>query len=529
MKKLNNLLIIAAACFSFTACKKDFLDQQPPYAVSRDDYWKTQTDAINAVNNCYRGLGDVDNRMFISGATDDSYAWSNWPSQVIYVGNGTANADNNVFYNFWRNLYRMVASCNDVLDNIDRVPNMTDSLRNRLKGEARFIRAYSYQQLIGFFGNVPLITHIQTVDQFKVSRTPRADVATFISNELDTISKVLPVSYPASDYGRATKGAALALKARVALYEGKYQEAIDAAKAVIDGNAYIIDPNYRSLFDGTNKQSREIMFAAQYVKTTLPNATATWIGGPSLGGWSELTPTQSLVDAYEDINGVTIDKSLIYDPSQPFNNRDPRLSQTIIKLKDTVNGAPISLRDTTSLDVISKNNASFTGYYYKKYVPSDISGDWDRNSSNDIVLLRFAEVLLTYAEAKIELNQIDQSVYDAINRVRQRPGVMMPAKTPANTPTQVALRDAVRRERRVEFPVEDNRLFDIRRWKIAQTVMSGPVYGILNDFWPTRKDYGKHVLVETRVFNPNRDYLWAIPQSERSVNPNIGQNDGWGN
>ncbi len=217
----------------------------------------------------------------------------------------------------------------------------------------------------------------------------------------------------------------------------------------------------------------------------------------------------------------------MYDPAQPFKNRDPRLGYVVILPGDVVNNIPIKYTDTTSIDCISKNNASFTGYYYKKYVPNDIAGDWDRNSSNDIVLLRFAEVLLTYAEAKIELNQIDQSVYDAINRVRQRPGVMMPQVTAATAPTQAALRDAVRRERRAEFAVEDNRLFDIRRWKIAETVMNGPVYGIMNNFFKSRRDYGQHVLVETRIFKPTRDYLWAIPQSERSINPNIGQNNGW--
>jgi hypothetical protein len=180
-----------------------------------------------------------------------------------------------------------------------------------------------------------------------------------------------------------------------------------------------------------------------------------------------------------------------------------------------------------SIDALSKNNASFTGYYYKKYVPADIDGSWDRNSYNDIVLIRFAEVLLTYAEAKIENNQVDATVYDAINRVRQRPGVMMPAVTPAKAATQAALRAIVRRERHVEFPVEDNRLFDIRRWKIAESVMPGPVYGILNNFDNSREDYGKHVLVETRSFNAGRDYLWAIPQSERSINTNLGQNGGW--
>lgn len=508
------------------ACKKDFLDQQPQDEVSREDYWQTQDDAINAVNNCYRRLGDVDNRLFISCATDDSYSWSNWPSDVQYVGNGSATAGTGMFSNFWSNFYRMIASCNDVLDNIDRVSGLDDSLRNRLKGEARFIRAFAYQQLIGLYGDVPLITHIQAVDEFNVSRTPRAEVADFIVKELDTISHFLPVSYDASNTGRATKGAALALKARTLLYEGQWEAAAAAAKAVMDLGHYSIDGDYLSLFNGTNKNSPEIIFAAQYVKNTLPNATATWIGGPSLGGWSQIVPLQGLVDAYECTDGKPIHESSVYDPAHPFENRDPRLKLTVVVPGTTVNGITIDITNPGSIDALSKNNASFSGYYYRKYVPADIEGSWDRNSYNDIVLIRYAEVLLTYAEARIESNQVDQSVYDAINLVRQRTGVM-PAVTAATAPSQAALREVVRRERHVEFPLEDNRLFDIRRWQIAATVMNSPAYGILNNFDESREDYGEHVLVEQRSFNTGRDYLWAIPQSERSINPNIGQNNGW--
>jgi len=526
MKKLSIFLIAAVTCFSFTACKKDFLDQQPQDAVSRESYWKTTSDALNAVNNCYRRLGDVDNRLFISCATDDSYSWSNWPSDVQYVGNGSATAGTGMFSNFWSNFYRMIASCNDVVENIHRVPSMEDSLRNRLIGEARFIRAFAYQQLIGLYGDVPLVTHIPTTDEFNISRTPRAQVADFIVKELDTISNFLPLNYPAADYGRATKGAALALKARALLYEGKYPEAAAAAKVVMDQNNYIIDNNYLSLFNGTNKTSKEIIFAAQYVKNTLPNATATWIGGPTLGGWSQVVPLQKLVDAYEATDGKPIEQSTVYDPAHPFDNRDPRLRLTVLVPGETVNGLTIDVTKPNSIDGLSKNNASFSGYYYKKYVPADIDGSWDRNSYNDIVLFRFAEVLLTYAEARIENNQIDQTVYDAINRVRQRTGVM-PAVTPATAPTQAALREVLRRERHVEFPLEDNRLFDIRRWKIAETVMPGPAYGILNNFNSERADFGKHVLVEQRSFNAARDYLWAVPQSERSISPNISQNSNW--
>lgn len=194
---------------------------------------------------------------------------------------------------------------------------------------------------------------------------------------------------------------------------------------------------------------------------------------------------------------------------------------------NVVNGDTINIEAPHSIDGLGQNNASFTGYYYKKYFPSVVNGQYYNNSFNNEILIRYAEVLLTYAEARIEEDQIDQSVYDAINQVRQRTGVGQPAATATNYPDQASLRVLVRRERHVEFAIEPQRLSDIRRWRIADSVMSGPVLGVLNNFDPSRSDYGKHVQVEVRSFNAARDYLWAIPQNELLLNTNLSQNPNW--
>jgi hypothetical protein len=244
-----------------------------------------------------------------------------------------------------------------------------------------------------------------------------------------------------------------------------------------------------------------------------------------MGGWSEVVPVQSLVDAYECTDGKTISESPLYNPLMPFANRDPRLDMTIVVPGGVLNGVTIDITKPNSADGLGKNNASYSGYYYKKYIPATINGGWDGNSTNDIIILRYAEVLLTYAEAKIELNQIDRSVYDAINLIRGRASVNMPDVTTGKT--QAALREILRRERRVEFAIEEHRLFDIRRWEIADEVMPGNVYGIRNYWNPERSDFGQHVLVENRQFNPARDYLWPIPQSEVDLNENLVQNPEW--
>ncbi|HEX8019815.1 RagB/SusD family nutrient uptake outer membrane protein [Mucilaginibacter sp.] len=528
MKKIQHIiLMLVVVAVAFSACKKDLLDKQPLDASSGTTYWKTETNAVQAVNNIYRYLGDFTDRIFLSCGTDDSYSWSNWPDDIQYAGNGTGTASNGVFSHYWSNFYTMIGAANNVLDNINKVTGMSDDMRKRLIGESRFLRAYAYQQLIGMYGDVPLVTHVQAISEFDVARTPKASVAKFIVAELDTVAGYLPLTYAAADQGRITRGAALALKARVLLYNAQYTEAAVAAKAVMDLSQYSIDGDYLSLFNGTNKNSPEIILAGQYIANTYANGTATWVGGPTVGGWSQVVPLQKLVDDYECTDGNTIDNSPLYNAAKPFDNRDPRLKLTVVVPGSVVNGNTIDITNTNSIDALGKNNASFSGYYYKKYIPTVISGSYDANSSNDIVLIRYAEVLLNYAEAMIEAGTIDQSVYDAINKVRQRAGVNMPALTAAKAATQAQLRAAVRRERHVEFPMEDNRLFDIRRWKTAETVMPGNAYGILNYFNSSRADYGQHILVEKRQFNANRDYLWPIPQNEVDLNKQLVQNPGW--
>jgi hypothetical protein len=525
MKKI--FILGAFACLVSAGCKKE-LDKQPTTTLSAATYWTSEANAISAVNYIYARCDYWDHGEFLTNVTDDSYDWAGgWPAGEGAVGNGSESASSGFVNYFWAADYKIIAEANDVLGNIGQVPGMAPAMTARLSGEARFLRAYAYQQLVGMFGDVPLITKTPTVSEFNVARTPKAQVVSFITSELGAIANDLPVSYDAADQGRATKGAALALKARVELYNGDWANAATDAQAVMNLNVYGIDPNYNSLFNGTNKTSPEIIFSIHYQLPDYSGDIATWICGPTLGGWSQICPTQALVDSYECTDGKTIDQSPLYNPNNVFANRDPRLAFNVIVPGSTVNGQVIDPTQPNSIDHFAKNNASHTGYYYRKYVPAVIQGGYEGNSGNDLVYLRYAEVLLTYAEAKIESGNIDQSVYNAINQVRQRPGVNMPPATAVNYPDQASLRTLVRRERRVEFPVEDQRFYDIRRWKIAAQVMQGPVYGVLNNFDATRADYGQHVLVEQRNFNAQRDYLWPIPQNEVNLNHSLTQNPGW--
>jgi hypothetical protein len=270
-------------------------------------------------------------------------------------------------------------------------------------------------------------------------------------------------------------------------------------------------------------------------------------------GYSNKLPSQSLVDAFECTDGLTIDKSPLYNPAKPFANRDPRLGFTIAlpgsvfynyqfeTHKDSLQCWNYNTSPATRVPNQEAINAfaTATGYCWRKYVDLTDKAD-PANSELNVILVRYAEVLLIYAEAKIEKGEIDQSVYDAINSIRQRSGVNMPAIQPGQS--QAQLRSVVRKERLYEFATEGFRLFDIRRWKIADQVMKGPLYGriprgllanapsidangIANySNVPNKADMR---VVEVRNFNANRDYLWPIPNIETVTDPAIVQNPGY--
>src|SRR5690606_7009508 len=268
-------------------------------------------------------------------------------------------------------------------------------------------------------------------------------------------------------------------------------------------------------------------------------------------GVSNEVPTQAMIDSYEAIDGLTIDQSPLYDPQNPYENRDPRLHMSIavpgtVYLGFQFETHPDSLRvwNYNVNPAIRVNNtdatnafATFTSYLWRKWAdPQDLG--FTQNNGGDIILMRYADLLLMYAEAKIELNQLDQSVYNALNAVRQR--VDMPV-VPAGS-SQAYLREVVRRERKVELAMEGRRLFDIRRWGIAEEVMNGPRYGnsktaklvappSLDE--NTTPDYtaspNRNILrvVETMVFDPDKHYLWPIHPVELQTNTALVQNPNW--
>jgi hypothetical protein len=335
-----------------------------------------------------------------------------------------------------------------------------------------------------------------------------------VLKDLDEAAAVLPVKFTGNDLGRAAKGAALALKARVLLFEAsalnnpdneqaKWVTAAAAAKAVMDlpNTGYDLFSNYRSLFLPANENSVECVFDVQYS-----------ISNTGLGSSFDLidrqyntnAPLRSIIDAYDMKDGLPPLQSPLYNAATPYVDRDPRMYQTIVYPGDTYIG-----KVTTATDPFKQ-----TGYGVKKYsiydkdATTNLINQAGRSEINYMVI-RYADVLLMYAEAQNEAVGADASVYNAVNRIRQRAG-LVPYAIPAGK-TKEEMRELIRHERRIEFAFEGFYYTDIRRWKIAETIMKGAVYNSQN------------LQIVTRSFDKDRDYWWPVSQIQRDLNPNLDQ------
>lgn len=559
MKKyIKGCFIVAFMAIGLSACKKDYLDKVPLSGPSDQTFFANQDELLLAVNGIYSALAfhptdDMPFLMTIDAATD--IGWDRNTSGLQSLGKGNQDSNNDYARAYWTNFYKLIGRCNFILDNAEKARSTTSpEIYARSIAEARFARAFAYHNLIELFGGVPLVTKTLGLNDGQLPRNSKEEVLAFILSELDAAAADLPASYGASDFGRATKGAALAIKARAALYAGNWDVAAAAAQEVINSNVYSLHNNFAELFSYNGRNSKEIILSLQYLRTAnKTHAVTRNLLSRNGQGTSNKVPSQSLVDAYECIDGRPIHESPLYNPARPYENRDPRLSYTVAlpgsnffnfqfeTHKDSLKCFNYNSTPPSRIDNQDATNAfaTFTGYCWRKYVDLVDRADVARSELN-IILIRYAEVQLIYAEAKIEKGELDQSVYDAINSIRQRPGVNMPP-IPTGL-SQAELRSIVRKERMYELAMEGNRLFDIRRWKIAEQVMNGPFYGRVPrgllasapvidangiahyDNVPNRAELR---VVETRQFNPSRDYLWPIPNIEIVTDPNIVQNPGY--
>lgn len=539
---MKRLLVYMLAGMSLigTSCS-DFLETIPHDALSPSTTWQTEADAEKFLIGCYDGWADESGILYWDCGSDFGFNYhihEGWRN----IGNGSMTASNQVagYYSF-----SMIRRCNDFLTNIANIEFAEESKKNNMIGQVKTIRAYQYFLMNWIYGGVPIIESYETAEEAQVPRNSEEEVKDFIYNELD---EAIPMLYDAPEAsGYIAKGTALALNMRASLFYGDYQRAKDAAKAIMDLEIYELDPSYENLFTLAGQNSKEIIASVQHDENLYSNWTIATMYNNADGGWSSMVPTQNLVDIYEMSNGLTKEEAGSgYDATHPFANRDPRMAMTILypgmdwvgltgktilnTLDATIDGA----KNPNYPD--DADNASKTALTWAKYLnPYTQYGDiWSTNAQP--IVFRYAEVLLSYAEAENELNGPSAEVYNLLNQVRNRVGMPDVDKNKYNN--QAKLRELIRRERSVELAGEGLRRQDIIRWKddsgkmLAETVLNGPltrVVGTVNTSEPDptkRATISGTALVENRAFASYNRYL-PIPQSAIDKNPNLKQNEGY--
>lgn len=543
--KRSILYSLMSTALLFGSCSKDFLDRTPVNKIAEDDYWKTESDVKLAANAIYAKLSDA---MYMDGASDLVHAQYPWESTATNISSGAVATDLDAGWD-----YIAIRSCNYFLENVDKA-TMSEELKERYKAEVRFIRAYLYVPMVEKFGDIPLVTKVLSKNEANVPRNKKSEVLEFLYNELQDVSTKLPASY-ASEKGRITKGAALALKARLYLYENNWEKAASTAKEVMglgyslfkvsseserdkkDNYNQFVDfsnaadesrfrlglRSYEGLFEVENEGNPEVILDRQYIPVTQTQLNNTLLMEGSVGGWSSLTPTQNLIDLYPSYktgqpvekitaairaaNYAKADKS---DFVKEFKNRDPRFYASVL-----FETAPWNALTEEGGYVFTwqsgKSNMSQTGYNFRKLV-DPTSNRAQVDSYANIILIRYAEILLTYAEAQNELSGPDASVYDALDEIRVRAG--MPKVDRTVYASQAKLRELIRNERAVELVLEGSRYYDIRRWKTAPDVMKN-IYNVSNG------------LAQERVWN-DKLYLMPIPQGQIDLSYGVlTQNKGY--
>ena len=547
MKHIPNFFkyisVILVLMILVSSCQKQ-LEKSPLDKFDQSTFWTNQSNLMLALTGLYHGnivfnkpdynssdWWSYSGLLFMEFASDNAYDRRGENSPYQKLSNGTLTSSIAVLGYYWKNSYSRIANCNYFLENVDK-SSANDDIKNRFKAEARFIRACQYFYLSQFYHSVPLVTTTLSPDEANtVTKASEDDVEKFAETEFIAIAQSLPdyKDMPTSEFGRASKQAALAFLGRLYLAEQRWADAAATYKQIIDLGANIIDPNYAGLFDGSNESSKEIIFSLQYLQNLDGSSLMQHCDPAVVGGWHIFCPLGSLVEAYDFNDGSPFSYT---DPRYNANDigkdRDPRLKYTVLYNEENFRGLKYICHpdSTTSPDQLGAGKQTTqTGYGLKKYIDENYSSNL-QSSGGDLPIIRYAEVLLSYLEAKIEAGEaIDQGLLDqTINQVRGRASVGLPPITETN-PT--LLLPIVRHERRVELACEGTRYWDLLRWKTAETVLNDNFYGApfpgakkikkLNN----QNDPYSRWFVTTRKFRADKDYQWPIPQSEVNINPNL--------
>lgn len=510
LKYLSLALILSL----LVSCNDSFLERIPQDQLSDESFWKIEDDAIKYTTSIYRYFPEPANFIIMTdGYTDNAIPVHIFADQGN-ISSGTATASTGHFKQLWQRLYRGIRRCNIFLDNINGV-EMNENKKQILIGEVEFLRAYFHATLLKYYGGIPILTQALELNEPIPARNTEEEVYQFVMDECNKAMEKLPLTRSdKTEVGRVNKGAAIALKAHLSYFMKKYEYAVSASKEVMDLGVYELFDNYGDLFSPEYENNSEVILDIQFMDEAKDYVTGSnidlYFSPGMMGGWEGLSPSQDLVDEYECTDGKSIKTSSLYNPQKQFENRDPRLAYSVLW-----HGAELGGQIYSTEGVMGNGNATRTGYSLRKYIDASNKGNTFPGRLN-FILFRYAEMLLIYADARNELNGPDASVYEAVNRIRAR--VNMPSLPPGLNKDQ--MREAIRHERRVEFAFEGLHMFETRSWKTTEECVKKPVYGM---------DYkGEKVLVDTRDFDPNKHYLWALPLTEIDLaKGSLVQNSGY--
>jgi len=535
-KIIHYTIIFIAALVSLSSCND--LDLAPTNKFTDANYWTSPEKAAAVLNMAYSQMFGANYFFANERLTDNLYEGRGNTDEKI-ITSGQADAALGRFANEWRNCYEGIKTCHIFLDNVDLVPNMDAALKERMKAEVRFIRASLFFRLTNHYGDVPFFDYnITLLEANTISRTPKAEVITFVRDELNEIVGTLPKKgeYTEKEKGRITQGAAMTLLARTYLYENDWSNLALVTGKIINGDygQYQLFPSYEGLFLPENELNEEVILDMGYTLNLrtwgeMYDAIPLSVGGRI----NAFAPTQELVDDFVMRNGSGIHESGSgYNEDNPYVNRDPRFGSSIVYhayqwKKGDGSVSTIYIKPGSSADAGVSNldeyagpgqNSTATGYYIRKYF--DPTAPEGMAAGLNLILMRYADVLLMYAEAKDELGEMNETVWNqTIRLIRVRAGFT--DASALNYPSG-DLRNVIRRERRTELAFEGLRLFDIRRWGTIETLMNGNPHGA-----KFAANNTQSIQLDLRRFDKERDYLFAIPQSQRDINENLTQNNGY--
>ncbi|GGH30243.1 membrane protein [Sphingobacterium alkalisoli] len=536
INKIKRVILYTFSIYLLGSCS-DFLDRNSLVGLSEGDFWKSEQDAVMGANALYEVNREFTNSIVMYGMMDDftDISYQSWATGLT-TGLFPANAS--LYSNSWGIFYKGIYRANTLLKYVPDI-QMSDDVKDRTLGEAKFFRGYYYFKLWDYFGAVPLYEQAMNVDEAYKARATDQEVYQFIVDDMTDAYALLPDSYGQSDKGRATKWAALAMRGKAHLWAKEYGKAAADFKELMENSDRQLLGDFYTLFRAAGNNSSEIIFDVQYVAVQGYGIATDRNYGNARGsttGSQRTRPTPKLVNAYEMKDGTPFDfdnftnaNGTVFDPNNVadwrdeasvrrlFEDRDPRMHQAVVVPWSTFVGQD-GLEYLYRFPVITTDPLAYTpvwangSYAWRKFVETGSVYTLQDNMPINFPLIRLADVMLMYAEAQNEaLGAPDQRVYNAIDAVRSRAD--MPGLPEGLSKDE--MRERIRHERMVELCGEGQRYSDIRRWRIAQDVVDG--------VWMTEFT---GVNIRQRGF-PDHYYLWPIPQSERELNPLLTQNPDW--